>query len=604
MVRQTALRYTRQYTRSGQELAGVCSHPMTARAAAPVLALVAAASAAAPSESTRYPIWPLPQEARYATTGCCSRRRDRRARGRPARAASRAAARRDPRGPVRGRAAGRRRRGAGGPARRSSSARPRAASWPRRSRATAPTCPRRPRATCSRVDDGGRRVAGCDDRGALYGVSSFVQLVHRWGKQSLAVRQAEVRDWPSCPSAGCTSSCPGRTSSASRAATCATSCSATSSTASCSRWAAACGSTPTPRSRRAGGARSPSGTPTARRCDKLDEGIPLGTANRFAASLHVGRGRRRATSRRTTCGGSRRGPSDFGLEIVPEMQALTHTYYIAVRPPRAGRGPRHGVARLLLPVEPGVVPRPLRRAWTSTSTCCGRGACTSATTSGGRAPSARAAAARTRASSTPRTCSQIQRHLDARRASRPGCGATTSWTATTASARAGPRAASCATSGRTPPPRATGWPPRRATAPRPQLVGRGGRRDLPEARAGRSSSATSRAPTEKDWAGRVAARRRRWAARCRPGAPSRSSCSASCRSPRRSSAPTCSGRAQPRAARRRSLEQCGAPARGAAAARRDAAAVARRATRCASRCWTSPRRSTTRRRARAGTSRA
>ncbi len=40
---------------------------------------------------------------------------------------------------------------------------------------------------------------------------------------------------------------------------------------------------------------------------------------------------------------------------------------------------------------------------TSTSTCCARSACTSATTSGGRGPSARAAAARTRAPSTPRT---------------------------------------------------------------------------------------------------------------------------------------------------------------------------------------------------------
>ncbi|HXY40615.1 MAG TPA: glycoside hydrolase family 20 zincin-like fold domain-containing protein, partial [Vicinamibacteria bacterium] len=47
-----------------------------------------------------------------------------------------------------------------------------------------------------RVDDTGALVAGCDERGALYGVSSLVQLVHRWGRNSLAVRKAEVRDWP------------------------------------------------------------------------------------------------------------------------------------------------------------------------------------------------------------------------------------------------------------------------------------------------------------------------------------------------------------------------------------------------------------------------
>ena len=62
--------------------------------------------------------------------------------------------------------------------------------------------------------------------------------------------------------------------------------------------------------------------------DKLGEGIPLGTANRFAASLHVGVG-----------GGSfiekddlRRlaeWAADYGLEIIPEMQSLSHTYYIS-----------------------------------------------------------------------------------------------------------------------------------------------------------------------------------------------------------------------------------------------------------------------------------
>src|SRR5206468_12522678 len=49
------------------------------------------------------------------------------------------------------------------------------------------------------IGDRGAVVAGRDYRGALYGVSSFVQLVHRWGKQTVAVRKASVRDWPFLP---------------------------------------------------------------------------------------------------------------------------------------------------------------------------------------------------------------------------------------------------------------------------------------------------------------------------------------------------------------------------------------------------------------------
>jgi len=62
--------------------------------------------------------------------------------------------------------------------------------------------------------------------------------------------------------------------------------------------------------------------------DKLGEGIPLGTANRFAASLHVGVGGggyvEKDDVRRLAD-----WAEDYGLEIVPEIQSLTHSYYIA-----------------------------------------------------------------------------------------------------------------------------------------------------------------------------------------------------------------------------------------------------------------------------------
>jgi len=47
-----------------------------------------------------------------------------------------------------------------------------------------------------RVDDSGAVITGTDYRGTLYGVSSFIQLVHRWGNQSIAVRKATIKDWP------------------------------------------------------------------------------------------------------------------------------------------------------------------------------------------------------------------------------------------------------------------------------------------------------------------------------------------------------------------------------------------------------------------------
>jgi hypothetical protein len=178
------------------------------------------------------------------------------------------------------------------------------------------------------IDATGAVVAGRDYRGALYGVASFVQLVHRWGKQSVAVRRALVRDWPFLPVRWVHLYLPGRDELGF--------------------------------ARRylrdfllrfkwngvvlevGGGMRletHPEISTGWRRTvaewyahgetmDKLGEGIPLGTARRFAASLHVGVG-----------GGGYLEKDDvrrlaewaelYGLEIVPEVQSLTHVYYIA-----------------------------------------------------------------------------------------------------------------------------------------------------------------------------------------------------------------------------------------------------------------------------------
>jgi hypothetical protein len=178
------------------------------------------------------------------------------------------------------------------------------------------------------VGPDGILLAGRDYRGALYAASSFVQLVYRWGHQSVAVRQASVRDWPALPLRFVHLYLPGRDQLAF--------------------------------ARRyfrdfllrykyngvvlemGGGVRLDSHPELAvgwRRTvaewyahgetiDKLGEGIPLGTARRFAASLHVG-----------VAGGGylekddvRRlaaWAEDYGLEIVPEIQSLSHSYYIA-----------------------------------------------------------------------------------------------------------------------------------------------------------------------------------------------------------------------------------------------------------------------------------
>jgi hypothetical protein len=178
------------------------------------------------------------------------------------------------------------------------------------------------------VDASGAVVAGRDYRGALHGISSFIQLVHRWGRRSVAVRQAVVRDWPALPVRWVHLYLPGRDQLGF--------------------------------ARRymrdvllrfkfngivlevGGGMRLQSHPEISvgwkrtvaewyahgETMDKLGEGIPLGTAQRFAASLHVGVG-----------GGSYLEKDDvrkladladlYGLEIVPEVQSLAHSYYIA-----------------------------------------------------------------------------------------------------------------------------------------------------------------------------------------------------------------------------------------------------------------------------------
>ncbi len=179
-----------------------------------------------------------------------------------------------------------------------------------------------------KIDADGAVIAGCDYRGALYGVSTFEQLVHQWGHQSAAVRHATIRDWPFLPVRWVHVYIPGKEA--------------------------------LPYARRymrdfllrykynglimevGGGMRFDSHPELAvgwRRTvsewyahgetmDKFGEGIPLGAANRFAASCHFG-----------VAGGSYIEKDDlahlaevaqmYGLEIIPEIQSLSHVYYIA-----------------------------------------------------------------------------------------------------------------------------------------------------------------------------------------------------------------------------------------------------------------------------------
>jgi len=178
-----------------------------------------------------------------------------------------------------------------------------------------------------RIDDSGALVAGCDYRGALYGVSSFIQLVHKWGHQSVGVWKGTIRDWPFLSIRWVHVYIPGKEM--------------------------------LPFARRymrdfllrykfngmilevGGGTRLDSHPEISvgwRRTVaewyahgetiwKIGEGIPLGTADRFAASCHFG-----------IAGGAYIEKQDlrdlaslaekYGLEIVPEVQSLSHSYYI------------------------------------------------------------------------------------------------------------------------------------------------------------------------------------------------------------------------------------------------------------------------------------
>ncbi len=179
-----------------------------------------------------------------------------------------------------------------------------------------------------KVDDKAVVIAGCDYRGTLYGVSTFLQLVHKWGKKSVAARSGTIRDWPFLPV----------------------------------RWVHVYipGSQDLPFFRRymrdfllrwkfngmimevGAGMRlekHPEINTAWRRTvkewyargesiHKYGEGAPLGPANRFANSCHPGVG-----------GGSyiekdkmRRlveAAGDYGLEVIPEIQSLSHVYYMA-----------------------------------------------------------------------------------------------------------------------------------------------------------------------------------------------------------------------------------------------------------------------------------
>ena len=178
------------------------------------------------------------------------------------------------------------------------------------------------------VGPSGIVLAGRDYHGALYAVSSFVQLVYPWGHASVAVGHAAVRDWPSFPLRFVHLYLPGRDQLGF--------------------------------ARRyfrdfllrykyngvvlelGGGVRLDSHPEISvgwRRTvsewyahgetiDKLGEGIPLGTARRFAASLHIGVGGggyvEKDDVRHLAA-----WAEDYGLEVVPEIQSLSHSYYIA-----------------------------------------------------------------------------------------------------------------------------------------------------------------------------------------------------------------------------------------------------------------------------------
>jgi hypothetical protein len=180
-----------------------------------------------------------------------------------------------------------------------------------------------------RVDDTRAVVAGCDFRGAMYGVGTFLQLVHQWGAQSVAVQKAAYRDWPFLPVRWVHVYLPGRDSLA---------------------YARQYMRDVLVRYKfngmivEVGGGMRLESQPEisvgwqrtveewyahGETMDKLHEGIPLGTANRFAASCHFGVGGGAYIEKQEVRDFARDAEA-LGLEIVPEIQGLSHSYYIAI----------------------------------------------------------------------------------------------------------------------------------------------------------------------------------------------------------------------------------------------------------------------------------
>ena len=179
-----------------------------------------------------------------------------------------------------------------------------------------------------KIDDNGAVIAGCDYRGTLYGVATFIQLVHQWGKQSVAVRKAAVRDWPLLPIRWVHVYMPGREG--------------------------------LPFFRRymrdmlmrykyngmilevGAGMRLDSHPEInvgwertvkewyayGETIWKYNEGSPLGPAQRFMDSCHPGVGGGYCVEKDDVRAFAAVA-AKYGLEIVPEIQALSHVYYIA-----------------------------------------------------------------------------------------------------------------------------------------------------------------------------------------------------------------------------------------------------------------------------------
>ena len=211
------------------------------------------------------------------------------------------------------------------------------------------------------VDASGAVVAGRDYRGALYGVSSFVQLVHRWGKHSVAVRRAVVRDWPFLPVRWVHLFLPGRDQLDFARRSMRDVLLRYKFNGIVLELGGGHAAREPPRDQRrleADGRR----VVRARRDDRqAGRGHPP-RDRQSLRRLAPRRGRRRRLRRE----GRRAAARGVGRSLRPGDRprgagARPHLLH-RLRPARPGRGPGDGLARLLLPLEPRVLPRLLRRA--------------------------------------------------------------------------------------------------------------------------------------------------------------------------------------------------------------------------------------------------